>query len=211
MTAAPWQPPLDDGSIAVLLVRHGRTSFNAEGRFCGCRSDPPLDDRGREEAAALGERLGAAAQRVFASPQRRARETAAALGPRGREPTIVDDLRELDQGDLDGHVIAEALASPRYAAFMQAWRRDPGGTRVPGGESMEELGLRTAAALERIIGDARAGARLALVGHQMAHAALVCRLLGQPMRRWTDFQLANARAHLLRWDGAAWTLRGRDL
>jgi probable phosphoglycerate mutase len=205
----PWQRAVADGQLAVLLIRHGRTPFNAERRFCGCRSDPPLDARGREEVAALGERLGAAIHRVFTSPQRRALETAAALGERGRQPTIVDDLRELDQGDLDGHVIAEAL--PRHRGFFAAWRRDPGGTRIPGGESMDELGARVEAALRRIAADAAADERIALVGHQMAHAALVCRALGQPMRRWTDYQLANARAHLLVWDGAAWSLRGRDL
>lgn len=205
----PWQRAVADGHLAVLLIRHGRTPFNAERRFCGSRSDPSLDARGREEVAALGQHLGGAIHRVFASPQRRALETAAALGERGRQPTIVDDLRELDQGDLDGHVIAEAL--PHHSAFFAAWRRDPGSTRIPGGESMDELGARVEAALERIVAEAAPGERLALVGHQMAHAALVCRALGEPMRRWADYQLANARAHLLVWDGATWALRGRDL
>jgi broad specificity phosphatase PhoE len=195
-----------------LLIRHGRTSFNAERRFCGGRSDPGLDERGREQVAELGDRLRGEVHRVYSSPQRRAVETAAALAP---EPTILEQLRELDQGELEGLEIAPSLAE--RAEFFSAWRRDPSELKVPGGESMAELAERVGAGMDRIVAELDTGDRseggqvVAVVGHQMAQAAFVCRALGESLRRWHEFELRNARANLLLWDGEGWTLAGRNL
>ncbi|NVB36309.1 histidine phosphatase family protein [Pseudenhygromyxa sp. WMMC2535] len=209
----PWRGVAERGALALLLIRHGRSTFNAERRFNGAGSDPPLDAQGREQVAALGERLRGEPDRVLCSPQRRALETAAALGA---TPTVIHDLRELDQGALEGRVIPTALAE--HAEFFAAWRRDPAEVRVPGGETMTELAERTHAAISGQLGlpalpssERRAGAVIAVVGHQMAHAAFTCRVLGQPLKRWPDYQLRNATANLLVWDGHGWSLEGRDL
>src|SRR6266511_4128686 len=66
-------------SDVVYLVRHGRTPLNAAGLLRG-RLDPPLDDTGAQEAAALGRVFqGVTAASVFSSPLVRARQTAAAI------------------------------------------------------------------------------------------------------------------------------------
>jgi broad specificity phosphatase PhoE len=213
----PWRRVAALGGLAVLLVRHGRTPLNAQRRFCGGRSDPPLDERGREQAAALGRRLAGEVERVYSSPQRRALETAAVLG----EATIVDELRELDQGALEGREIQPALLE--HAEFFRAWKADPAAVAVPGGgESMGALADRVALAMSRVLAEHLAehqaehqaeprGRVVAVVGHQMAQAAFVCRALGKPLRRWTEFELRNATANLLVWDGRGWSLLGRNL
>jgi broad specificity phosphatase PhoE len=209
--ARPWRDLADRGALAVLLIRHGRTSFNAEQRFCGGRSDPPLDAHGREQAAAL-ERFVGEVERVFCSPQQRARETAAVLGP----PVVVEALRELDQGELEGNPFAPALIE--HAEFFRAWKRDPTHVCIPGGgESMGALADRVALGMTEILAQLEgepvrsSGRVIAVVGHQVAQAAFVCRAIGRPLREWPQFQLRNATANLLSWDRGAWSLVERNL
>ncbi|MFV8749716.1 histidine phosphatase family protein [Nannocystaceae bacterium ST9] len=202
-----WRKIAAHGGLAVLLIRHGQTEYNASKRFCGGGSDPPLDEAGREQARALAERLAGEVDRVFASPLLRAIETARALA----EPTSLAELRELDQGELEGQDIATTL--PRYAEFFRAWRRDPSEVAVPGGETMNQLADRMLVGMRRVaaIHEAGQGRVVAVVSHQMAQAAFVCRALELPLARWHEFELGNARAHALAWDGRAWSLLARDV
>lgn len=205
--ARPWRDVADRGALAILLIRHGRTSFNAEQRFCGGRSDPPLDDRGREQASAL-DRFATDVERVFCSPQRRALETAAVLG----QPIVIEALRELDQGGLEGLTYQPAISE--HAEFFTAWKRDPTHVCIPGGgESMGTLADRMSAGMTEILSHVGtpSGGVIAVVGHQMAQAAFVCRAIGRPLRDWPQFQLRNATANLLSWDGDAWSLIERNL
>lgn len=203
----PWRDVAERGGLAVLLIRHGRTSFNAEQRFCGGRSDPPLDAHGREQAAAL-ERFAGEVERVFCSPQQRALETATVLGA----PVVVEALRELDQGGLEGRTFAPALQE--HAEFFRAWKRDPTHVCIPGGgESMGTLADRVESGMTQILAqlDRPSGRVIAVVGHQMAQAAFVCRALGQPLRDWPQFELRNATANLLAWRRGRWSLVERNL
>ncbi len=69
----------------LVLVRHGRTAWNREGRLVG-RSDVDLDDVGRAQAHRVGARLGHVAE-LRTSPLRRARETAELLAT-GQVPVV---------------------------------------------------------------------------------------------------------------------------
>jgi broad specificity phosphatase PhoE len=202
-----WRRIAARGGLAVLLIRHGQTEYNASKRFCGGGSDPPLDAVGREQARALATRLAGEVERVFASPQIRAIETAQGLG----EPTTIAELRELDQGELEGQDIATAL--PRHAEFFRAWRKDPSAVAVPGGETMGQLADRMVVGMQRIaaLHEPERGRVVAVVSHQMAQAAFLCRALELPLARWHEFELANARAHALAWDGRGWSLLARDV
>jgi broad specificity phosphatase PhoE len=208
----PWRRAAEFGGLAVLLIRHAQSTYNADKRFCGGRSDPPLDERGRKQVVALGQRFAGEVERVYASPQRRALATAAGLG--GAEPTIVEELRELDQGALEGQVINASLFAT-HAEFFRAWKVDPTDVAIPGGgESMGAAAERVARAMDRVVADHRSkpeGSVVAVVGHQMAQAAFVCQALGKPLRHWSEFELRNATANLLVWDGRGWSLLGRNL
>ena len=64
---------------AVVLVRHGRTKLNQEGRLRG-RLDPELDLEGRREVAFLARSLAACnITKIISSPLQRARQTAVAI------------------------------------------------------------------------------------------------------------------------------------
>ena len=135
--------------VAVTLVRHGRTAFNASGRIQG-RIDNPLDDLGRRQAAAVAEALSSEVRGgalVIHSPLVRAAETARAIAERGGVATMVDpEWIELDYGDFDG--LHQSQVDARTWA---AWRADTG-FRPPNGESLLDVEHRVRSAIERIRG-----------------------------------------------------------
>ena len=65
--------------MRLIVVRHGRTPFNVEGRFTG-QLDIPLDELGERQAEALGRRLSETRlDAVVSSDLGRARATAQAI------------------------------------------------------------------------------------------------------------------------------------
>jgi broad specificity phosphatase PhoE len=150
----------------LVLVRHGRTAANAGGLLLG-RADPPLDEHGAGQAAALAGSV-AGARRVVCSPLRRARETAAALGL----PVTVDERWvELDYGELDGRPITDVPAD-----LWERWRADVG-FAPPGGESLAALGARVRAACDDLAAEA-AGSDVVVVSHVSPIKAAVAWALG---------------------------------
>jgi 2,3-bisphosphoglycerate-dependent phosphoglycerate mutase len=87
----------------LLLVRHGETDWNAEGRLQG-HTDRPLSDYGRRQARQLAEELAdEPLDAVYASDLARARETAEIVGERLGLPVTLDpELREKDWGTWEG-------------------------------------------------------------------------------------------------------------
>ena len=125
----------------LVLARHGQSEANAHQLIVG-RADPPLTELGVRQARALAatEALRGASV-VIASPLRRARQTAAALGL----PVEVDDRWiEMDYGALDGRPGADVWL-PRW----DRWRADPE-EAPPGGESLAAVSRRVGAACEEL-------------------------------------------------------------
>jgi broad specificity phosphatase PhoE len=87
----------------LLLVRHGETDWNAEGRLQG-HTDTPLNDYGRRQAATLAEALaGDGIDAVYSSDLSRARETAEIVAARLGLPVVVEPgLREKNWGSWEG-------------------------------------------------------------------------------------------------------------
>src|SRR5206468_2330987 len=87
----------------LLLVRHGETDWNAEGRLQG-HTDRPLSEFGRRQAERLATTLAAEKlDAIYASDLARARETAEIVGEHLRLPVVLDpDLRERDWGTWEG-------------------------------------------------------------------------------------------------------------
>src|SRR5450432_3374883 len=117
-----WQTPaLLTTTMEIMLLRHGESEGNAQGRMQG-RLDYPLTALGREQAARAGEFLaerGHSFAAVYVSPLKRAFETAsivAGLGVRP-EPEVDADLPEIGAGTLEG--LNEAEIRERHPDFMQ--------------------------------------------------------------------------------------------
>ena len=171
----------------LLLVRHGQTDSNAEGRTQG-RRDVPLNDRGRRQAAAVSEMLrGYEPAAVYSSPSTRARETVAALASALGLDVIVDErLAELDQGELDGMTGEEMRA--HAPEFLKRWStEDPATLRIPGGESMGDVRQRMVAAAESIAA-AHPDQTVVLASHNLALRALLCHALDVPLAAYRRFR-----------------------
>ncbi len=171
----------------LLLLRHGETASNAEGRTQG-RRDVPLNERGQRQAAALVDMLsGHAPVAAYSSPSGRARATVApAAEALGLEVVIEERLAELDQGELDGLTIQEMRE--RHPEFLQQWRGEGlAEARMPGGESMADAQRRMVAAAESIA-EAHAGDPVILVSHNLALGALLCHALGVPLAGFRRFR-----------------------
>ena len=127
----------------LIMLRHGRTEANAQGLLQG-RIDPPLDDLGRQQAAAAAAWLGSV-DRVIASPLQRAQQTAGAFGV-----DVETDERfiELNYGEWEGRPVGDVPAET-----WQAWRSDLD-FRPPSGETLNELGTRVRTALDELVAQA---------------------------------------------------------
>ena len=133
----------------VLLVRHGLTAGTGSvltGRTPGIG----LDDRGRDQAAALAARLaGVALDAIISSPLQRCRETAAAVAAArdGHQVAITEDARfaEVAYGDWTGKPIKRLAKEPLWRV-VQA---HPSAVRFPGrdGESLAGVQERAVAAI----------------------------------------------------------------
>lgn len=134
--------------MKIILIRHGRTAGNLEGRYVG-RTDEPLCEAGR--AALMGRTLPRA-EKLFVSPLLRCRETAEILWP-GQAQTAVSDLRECDFGDFEMKNYAELNGNAAY----QAWIDSNGTLPFPGGESQAAFQARVCAAFEKVAGELLAG------------------------------------------------------
>jgi broad specificity phosphatase PhoE len=127
----------------LVLVRHGRTLANAEGRLLG-RSNVGLDDTGRQQAEATVALIGPV-DRVVSSPLERARQTAAYFGA---EVEIDDRWIELDYGEWDGRRVRDV----EPLEWVQ-WQGDLD-FAPPGGESLRTVGFRVRAACNELLTEA---------------------------------------------------------
>jgi broad specificity phosphatase PhoE len=163
---------------ALYLIRHARPAV--EGVLLG-QSDPPLSERGREEArAAL---IGAKRQAtnndglpypisVYSSPLRRAIETAAFVAGAGGV-TVLKELAEISMGCWDGRRWEEVeRADPALAARKSA---DWYGVTPPGGESWSEFSMRVWRALDVVL---CGGTPAAIVAHWAVNAVIAAKVTG---------------------------------
>lgn len=147
---------------ALWFVRHGQSTWNAEGRWQG-QGDPPLSALGRAQAERVADELAAAGiARLVASDLARARETAEILGARlGLAPLFDPALREHDVGAWSG--LTHAEIEGRWPGELARFLAGDLALRPGGGESRLALRARVRSAVARLA--ASAPGAVALVSH----------------------------------------------
>jgi broad specificity phosphatase PhoE len=129
-------------SRQLLLLRHGRTAFNAAGRFQG-QVDVPLDEVGRDQAARVGPLIASRNPVVvISSDSSRAADTAAAVADAaGLTLTFDERLREIDVGGWSGRTLDEVEVefTQEYKDWISGNREE---LRRGGGETYAEVGFR---------------------------------------------------------------------
>jgi broad specificity phosphatase PhoE len=164
-------------AFELVVVRHGRTAWNATGRFQG-QTDVPLDDTGREQARGVAALLrGEHFARAIASDLGRARETAE-IALAGQPPALEFDerWREMRFGSWEGLVWDEIVARQPDLATKSS--TTPRFYTPPGGESFDDLCERIADALADIDARANDGDRVLVATHAGPLHALLRVALG---------------------------------
>jgi len=165
-----------DHRFTVYLIRHGETLWNREGRCQGV-TDIPLTEKGYRQAHAIanafaGKRLGL----VLSGPLQRTRETAAVLAEsQGLSVETREELREWNQGELEGLTGAELLGNHR--AYFERWFQDPAGAAPPGGETLRSLQERAWPVIDSLRERTLSGP-VAVVSHTMTIGTIICAALG---------------------------------
>ena len=160
----------------VLLIRHGQSQGNAEGRFGG-HTATPLSARGRKQAEATARTLKSESlTAIYSSDLARAMETARPLANLTRLPINgTSAFRERGVGVMEGLTFEEAAQQhpEQYAALL---RRDFEHV-LTGGESYRQLLDRAWQKLDEIIAQNRGG-KIAVFSHTGTICILALHLMG---------------------------------
>ncbi|MFG2287835.1 histidine phosphatase family protein [Streptomyces sp. NPDC048595] len=199
----------------LILVRHGETVWHAENRYAG-RTDVPLTDHGRAQAAALAAWAATARlSAVWSSPLSRARLTAApAADACGLTPRVDERLYEVDFGRGEG--LTRDEMSLRFPERLAAFLTDPVEHHLPDGEDPRHAAERAADCLADIAREQPDG-RVLVVAHSTLVRLLLCHLLGIPLAHYrrvfprldngalTELRVDQGRTALLSFNAPALT------
>ncbi|QXB54265.1 histidine phosphatase family protein [Aeromonas sp. FDAARGOS 1415] len=186
--------------MELVVIRHGETRANAEGRYLGAL-DLPLNDRGREQVVELAQAL--AGEGPFAcllsSPLLRARQSAQPIARELALPVRIEPaFRERHVGLFEG--LTQTEARERYPALWarnitRRWDEAP-----PGGESLDAVIARVSRGLTALV-HRHGGERVLLVAHGVV-AKVIRALTGAGFTDFFSWQLHNGGRLVVRLDPA---------
>jgi glucosyl-3-phosphoglycerate phosphatase len=177
---------VNDGRRLVLL-RHGRTTWNHTGRAQG-HADVELDQVGAREAGAAAAYLSSLRPAaLWSSDLARARQTCACLEQRtGLSAKYDERLRELDVGERQGLTFPEFAA--RWPEAHAAWLAGDEMALVPGAESSADARARMLSALREALDSLRSGETGIVVSHGGSLKIGLVALLGWPAEQARTLQ-----------------------
>lgn len=195
----------------IVLLRHGRTAWNAEHRIQG-QLDVELDEVGIEQARAVAPLVAALAPTlVWSSDLARARLTAETVAKAsGLEPSYDERLREFHLGDYQGMSHAE-LADQDPAAYAQFRRGE--WDEIPGAESPSAVAARFTAVLRALAAELEPGGTGVAVTHGAASRTGLVAFLGWPLSTASDLRAIGncGRVVLEQRTSGAWALAAYNL
>jgi phosphoserine phosphatase len=174
--------------VQIVLVRHGATDWNLQGR-CQGSTDRELSEVGLRQAAQTSALLSSEEiHAIYSSNLRRARQTAEVISQPHNLPVMIEDgVRELDHGELEGLTFNDIKNN--YAEFLMRWRSEPGDICVPGGERLADVAERAWKGLNEIIRRHRGAPGILVVSHNFPILGIVCRITGTPLNDYRTFHL----------------------
>jgi probable phosphoglycerate mutase len=180
------QPP----TRLILLVRHGETTFNVEGRLPGQLPGVPLTDEGRRQAHQAAVALAAMPlSAVISSPLDRARDTAEILARGWGVSVRLDNrLKDTDVRRWAGKKIADvARDDPLWKAFVERPTEPPDGA-----ESLTDVQARSVAVVDDVLRAPELGNYIAIVAHADVVKLIVAHFAGIALHGVRYLHIANA-------------------
>ncbi len=166
--------------MIVYCVRHGETNYNAQGRLQGQSDHSVLTPLGRLQAEATARALlGKPIEALFASPLRRAQETAEIIAARlGLKVHLDPRLKEIHVGIFQDQLRTDLERS--HPEILREWISGRPDFAIPGGESRMQLAQRGRAAFEAIF---RSGfEQVVVVAHGGVLVSTIKSLLNIPLQ-----------------------------
>ncbi|WP_199421951.1 bifunctional RNase H/acid phosphatase [Actinotalea solisilvae] len=192
--------------LTVVLVRHGETPMTASKAYSGgAVPGPSLTSTGRIQAAKAADTIFRTGRTLWpdlphpsalhASPMVRTQETAGAVSRRlGLEVEVDAAWAECDFGAWEGLTAAEI--EERWPGDLRRWHVDAE-FPAPGGESIEDVGVRVSGALERLR-DEGVDRTVVVVSHSVAIRAAIGVTLGAPSSVWSSVRVGPASLTIVR-------------
>jgi broad specificity phosphatase PhoE len=181
--------------LKLILVRHGETRWNKDGRVQGGDSDIELNDTGLEQARRLAAFLkDEPVTAILSSPLRRATATAQSIAGRHQLSVEIDQgLKELKVGDLEGISISSLRTT--FSRFLLQWWQDGEAMKLPNGESLVDLQQRAWKVIEALLerqktsSDLNRDATAVVVSHYFVTLAIILKALDLPLDYFIKFRL----------------------
>ena len=191
--------------MQIVLVRHGATDWNLQGR-CQGSTDRDLSDVGIRQAYQIAELLSEQEiNAIYSSSLRRAQQTAERISQPHKLPVLIEeDVRELDHGELEGLTFNEIKAN--YGDFLVRWRSEPAEICVPGGERLADVAERAWNGLNQIVQRHADAERILVVSHNFPILGIVCRVSGTHLNEYRTFHLDPCGITRLKYNGGDWDL-----
>ncbi len=179
----------------LLLIRHGENDYSKTGRLAGRLAGVHLNERGRQQAEALGKALAKAPiTAVYASPLERAMETAEPIAEQhGLKVIPAPGLMEANVGEWQGKSVRR-LALTKYWRVVQ---NAPSRARHPGGESFAETQVRIVSTLDDICSKSKERDLIACVFHSDPIKLAVAHYIGLPLDHFQRLAVDTASVTLL--------------
>lgn len=182
---------------SIYLVRHGQTAWNKEEIFRG-RTDVSLDETGVKQAELAGDYFrGMDIDAIYSSPLSRAWQTAQKIAKNhSLEVQVLGGIIDMSFGDWEGH--ARQQIQKMDPETYRMWIEEPHRIRPSGGESLEEVRIRSMMALEEVI-QSHPGKTLILVSHRVINKVLICAILGIDQSHFWQITQDTAAINLIQY------------
>lgn len=190
--------------VRIILVRHGETTWNLEGRYQG-QVDTPLSPRGIEQGKMAAEALrDVPLDYCLASPLSRAQDTCRFIAGLHGLPVHSDPrLTEIAHGAWEG-VHAEDIEK-QYPEEFHLWHTHPEQVQMPGGENLEDVRRRVRAAFDDIARE-HDGQTVLVAAHDAVNKAILCDILGLGMDHFWQIKQDNACINVIECTNGTWRL-----
>ena len=170
-------PNQGDGA-RLILVRHGETNWNQQGRFQG-QIDIPLNDNGKAQAAAARDFLREInLDQAHSSSMSRPKETAEIIleAHQHLELSMSDGLMEIAHGLWEGKLESEIKAD--WPDLLENWQSAPETVQMPEGETIQDVWDRSVNSWNRIADNLNPKETALVVAHDAVNKTILCHLLG---------------------------------
>ncbi len=188
--------------VRIILVRHGETTWNIEGRYQG-QEDTPLSPRGLEQGRLLAAGLREVPlEGAVSSPLQRSLLTCKLCADfHGLAVETDERLLEINHGAWEG-VLAKDIAAA-YPREFQLWHTAPHLVQMPGGENLEDVRRRVRAAFEDYACRYQ-GKTILVAAHDAVNKAIICDLLGMGQEHFWQVKQDNTCINVLECQAGVW-------